>query len=344
MSRKSLIFMILSLLTLSILSQEIDIKNIPTEIKKPIKVCGIENDEVILHRPVFVKYNEYDKNLYVVDENDDRIIVLDTDLNLVISIGRQGKGPVEFDTPFSINFDYDGNKYINDYLNKRIQILDKQNNYIAGFNVIIPGLYSNIGIDRQKRIYVNIVSDNKIITLFNSKGVTLTKFGKIAEIDEPAVKRFYRDDINRVNKRLNQGKLFIDDESSIYFAYDLYPILRKYNGDFNLLYEIKYDFIPEVKESRDKWRKKLEGGSGFFITLLNLCITVDKNYMYMLSFIDEQQFIYVFDKYTGGLVKKIKFKIDEFEEFQITSIDAVNKDFIFAADTYKNAVVLKFEK
>ena len=108
-------------------------KDIPTEIRKPVKILGLDEDEVIFYRPNDIKFNRLDNNIYVADTYNDRIVVLNPDLNFKKEFGNLGQGPGEFNKPYSIEFDNEGNNIVLDFLNSRIQTVDGDGKYISSF-------------------------------------------------------------------------------------------------------------------------------------------------------------------------------------------------------------------
>ena len=59
-----------------------------------------------------------------------RIQVFDLDLNFVRSIGSQGKGRGEFDSPYDVEFDTAGNMYVAEYYKRRVQVIDSSGRFI----------------------------------------------------------------------------------------------------------------------------------------------------------------------------------------------------------------------
>ena len=70
-----------------------------------------------------------DQTLFVTDGNPDgphRIMVLNLDGKLLATIGESGQGPGQFDVPHSVHVDEQGNLYVAEVTNKRIQKLVPQ--------------------------------------------------------------------------------------------------------------------------------------------------------------------------------------------------------------------------
>ena len=84
-------------------------KDIPTEVKTPIKILGIEDDEVVFYRQNSVVYSSRNSHVYVADTWNNRVVVLDPELNFIKTIGRKGQGPGEFKFPLFVTVDKIGN-------------------------------------------------------------------------------------------------------------------------------------------------------------------------------------------------------------------------------------------
>ena len=70
-------------------------------------------------------------HIYVCDTLNNRIQVLDTDLNYMRSIGCEGSSDIEFSHLWDIDFDSAGRAYITDKNNNRVQVIDvKQGGFL----------------------------------------------------------------------------------------------------------------------------------------------------------------------------------------------------------------------
>jgi sugar lactone lactonase YvrE len=87
-----------------------------------------------------------------------RISVFDRNGKFLRTIGKTGRGPGEFRTPHALVFDSKGRLIVADRDNHRIQILDKDGNYIAEYKDF--GRPSGMVIDRNDTIYVTDSESN----------------------------------------------------------------------------------------------------------------------------------------------------------------------------------------
>jgi DNA-binding beta-propeller fold protein YncE len=103
--------------------------------------------------------------LYVVDTQQDQVLVYDADTyKLLRRIGTAGKkhsltAPGDFAAPTNVAVDGDGNVYVTDTLNNRVEIFDAGGNFISTFgkNCDAPGCFERpkgIAVDSDGNIWV----------------------------------------------------------------------------------------------------------------------------------------------------------------------------------------------
>jgi DNA-binding beta-propeller fold protein YncE len=119
--------------------------------------------------------------LYVTDTNNKRVQMFDTSGTSIALFGKEGNGPGEFNFPYGITGDANGNVYVADLYNGKISILEPKGNFIKYFKVKdnkddfkSPG---GIRIFNEK-LYVTDIQLNKVM-VFDLKGKKLLdiKFG-----------------------------------------------------------------------------------------------------------------------------------------------------------------------
>lgn len=140
-----------------------------------------------LTNPVGIALDTTNRFLYVVDLTQDQVIVYDADtLKLLRRIGTGGKNhyltsPGDFAAPQGVAVDNDGNVYVTDTLNDRVEIFDADGNFISAFgkNGDGPGTFARpkgIAIDSDGHIWVaDEVQDR--LQVFNREGQVLTYVG-----------------------------------------------------------------------------------------------------------------------------------------------------------------------
>jgi hypothetical protein len=76
-------------------------------------------------------------NFFVSDGySDARVVKFDKNGRFIKAVGKQGPGPLEFNTPHSIATDFQGNVYVGDRGNARVQVLDNDLNLKAIYDTV----------------------------------------------------------------------------------------------------------------------------------------------------------------------------------------------------------------
>jgi DNA-binding beta-propeller fold protein YncE len=137
--------------------------------------------------PVGLAIDTENRFLYVADTQQDQVIVYDADtLKLLRRIGTGGKNhylttPGDFGGPQGVAVDKDGNVYVTDTMNDRVEIFDADGNFISTFgkNGDGPGYFARpkgIAVDSDGHIWVaDEVQDR--LQVFNREGQLLTYIG-----------------------------------------------------------------------------------------------------------------------------------------------------------------------
>jgi DNA-binding beta-propeller fold protein YncE len=137
--------------------------------------------------PVGLAIDTTNRFLYVVDTQQDQVIVYDADtLKLLRRIGTGGKNhylttPGDFGAPQGVAVDKDGNVYVTDTLNNRVEIFDADGNFISQFGKAGdgPGYFARpkgIAIDSDGHIWVADEMQDRL-QVFNREGRLLTYIG-----------------------------------------------------------------------------------------------------------------------------------------------------------------------
>jgi len=137
--------------------------------------------------PVGIAIDTANRLLYVVDTQQDQVIVYDADsLKLLRRIGTGGKNhylttPGDFAAPQGIALDSEGNVYVTDTLNDRVEIFDADGGFISTFgkNGDGPGNFARpkgIAIDGDGHIWVADEMEDRL-QVFNKEGQVLTYIG-----------------------------------------------------------------------------------------------------------------------------------------------------------------------
>ena len=244
--------------------------------------------------PEFVRYNKYDKNIYISDRRNHRIIVFDTDLNYKTQFGTLGQGKGEFRSPAGIAFTSNGYIIVAEKRNTRCQIFNKEYNYINQYEAF--SYNGDIETDSQDRIYANLPSDSSLITVFDINWKKLERFGKI--YDYPRDMRL----IPEYNGILYE----VDNNDNLYCIFTETCIIRRYDSNHNLIFEVDYSFIPPVFERYIEVRKEYEqediNYTGLIMHKYLSYFSLDENYLYIKC---RDGITYMFDKNDMTFIKKV---------------------------------------
>ncbi|MGC2616396.1 MAG: 6-bladed beta-propeller [Terracidiphilus sp.] len=137
--------------------------------------------------PVGLAIDTTNRFLYVVDTQQDQVLVYDADsLKLLRRIGTGGKNhflttPGDFGAPQGVAVDGDGNVYVTDTMNNRVEIFDADGNFVSEFGKHGdgPGYLARpkgIAVDGDGHIWVADQMEDRL-QVFNREGQLLTYVG-----------------------------------------------------------------------------------------------------------------------------------------------------------------------
>ncbi len=141
----------------------------------------------VLARPGGIAIDRENRFLYVVDTENDQVVVFDADtFKLLRRIGVSGKKhtltePGTFSLPTNVAVDNEGNVYVTDTLNNRIEIFDADGAFISMFGKHGdgPGYFARpkgIAVDRDGHIWVVDTYQDRV-QVFDREGRLLIYLG-----------------------------------------------------------------------------------------------------------------------------------------------------------------------
>ena len=137
--------------------------------------------------PTGVGINSMNDKVYVLEQGNNRIQILNMDLTYSSSFGVSGSGDGQFTSPYDIAFDSINNLYIVDTGNHRIQVFTPDGKFLRKFGTTGSGNgelnypYS-IAIDGNDTVYV-AEQGNDRISIFTTQGQFLRSIGSRGTAD-----------------------------------------------------------------------------------------------------------------------------------------------------------------
>lgn len=147
------------------------------------KLVGVYGRQGELTNPTDSALSPDGRKLYVADSKSHQIVVFDTaTAEQVATIGRRGEGPGEFNFPTSLAFGPEGNLFVVDQINSRVQVLDPEGEYVDEFGALGVGFGNfvrpkDIAIDEVGFIYITDNAFNNV-QLFDLDFSLLTFVGQ----------------------------------------------------------------------------------------------------------------------------------------------------------------------
>jgi hypothetical protein len=175
-------------------------------------------------------------NRFLVSETfKHRVLVFDAHTyQLIKEFKAVGSGELEFHYPRTVRADKEGNWYILEEGNKRVQIISPHNTFLTA----IPLDYLSFGlaVGNSENIYLSQPQREALISVFRRDGKLVGSFGDLkgaSQVFGPQYKQY--DDSHRLP--LNLASLDSDAGEHIYLAFTHLPILQKYRRDGTLVWE-----------------------------------------------------------------------------------------------------------
>ena len=133
--------------------------------------------------PRDVVFNTHNKKVYVVDNGNDRIQVLNSDLTFSkVIVGKHGTESGEFYFPWGVTCDSTGNVYVADSANHRIQVFTASGKFLRKFGHRGKGEGElkwpvGVAVDSRGMVFVS-ESNNNRISVFTTEGQFVKSFGR----------------------------------------------------------------------------------------------------------------------------------------------------------------------
>jgi len=186
--------------------------------------------------------------VYIADGKNDRIVVIDTQLSFVKSIGKSGSGPGEFNYVRSPKL-FGNYIYAEDAGGGKINIFNKYGEYIRSVIMKIPIAFSKpFSINKHGHIIYSSFTSLKPVIVISDSGKVIREFGE------------YLPDTDGKIYRVRNCRFIFANEKNIITLCESLPFIEKYDEEGNLLVRkdlsLKYKKIVErIKQNQMKYKK-----------------------------------------------------------------------------------------
>ncbi|MGB7296307.1 MAG: 6-bladed beta-propeller [Candidatus Aminicenantales bacterium] len=113
--------------------------------KEELSIGQVEGDDHYMFGENIVFNTDEKGNFYVTDWRRRRILKYDPSGQHLLTIGREGQGPGEFQNLSPARFDKDGHIYITDLASQRISFFDDSGNFLR--QIAIPDIFEDLYIN-----------------------------------------------------------------------------------------------------------------------------------------------------------------------------------------------------
>jgi len=160
--------------------------------KEELSIGDVEGDENYMFGESVAFNTDEDGNFYVTDPDTHRILKYDSEGKYLLTFGREGQGPGEFQSLSVTRFDKNNNLYITDLRNNRISFFDKNGKFLK--QIRMSERYYDVFINSKGFLVAmksaitregNTQKETSILCLFDDKFNTLVEFYK-DEVEWPA--------------------------------------------------------------------------------------------------------------------------------------------------------------
>jgi hypothetical protein len=110
--------------------------------KEELSIGKVEGDENYMFGSFIIFNTDKEGNFYITDWDRRRIQKYDNEGKYLLTIGRQGQGPGEFQNLTIARFDKDGHFYVTDLNSRRISFFDTDGKYLR--QILIPDVFENL--------------------------------------------------------------------------------------------------------------------------------------------------------------------------------------------------------
>ena len=171
-------------------------------------------------------------NIYILDQRNTRIQKLSPEGMFLMSMGRQGQGPGDFQSPSSMDIDDADTLYVFDFMNKRTQVMTSEGKAERGIKLYSLSadkirllksgeiVMAGGGLVHLREVMQSRKNLPHLLTILNSKGKTQKSFGEMKNYGDA-----------NVTAHANWITLDVDEEDNTCVAFRHQNRVEKYSAD-----------------------------------------------------------------------------------------------------------------
>jgi len=233
--------------------------------KEELTIGQKEGDENYMFGSAVFFNTDEEGNFYVTDWDKKRILKYDPAGKYVLTIGRKGQGPGEFQGITVARFDKDGSIYVTDLSNRRISFFNQQGLFLR--QVLVPDFFEDLYITAKGSYISNhtvpIQSDagqafQVVDGIFNDKFELMTQFYAHEVVyklpggtDAIAMAKYFAGLVSRVAFQPAPRHVLASD-GMIYFGYPKDYAIEVYSPEGYKAKTIKREFKSIRVKDKDK--------------------------------------------------------------------------------------------
>ena len=241
-----------------------------------LSIGEVEGDENYMFGSNIGFNTDDEGNFYVMDYDSKRILKYDSEGKYLLSFGREGQGPGEFQSLSVPRFDKDNNLYISDTSGRRISFFDRDGNYLR--QITFKERYVDLFINSKDFIVTRkfeMSQEGNVQRLTYTYGLFSDKFELLAELnkdeievpmptgtDESAMVDYLANAWSRNAFRPTVWFILAEDDS-IYLGRPEKFEINVYSPEGKLVKKIARDYDPLPVSNKDKEEYFKMLGEGF---------------------------------------------------------------------------------
>jgi len=180
-------------------------------------------------------------NLYVLDGGNHRVQKFDSQGKYLMTFGRSGQGPGEFQLPLSIDIGEDGDIFIADWHNCRLEVFSSQGKYIRSIKLKTP--VPRIRLLHSGEIAImnpRVGRDNSSYEESKDRSKPFLPLIKIIDESSNVLRKFGEGTIFKIFPLINGGNRLVftnDDDDNIYLTFLFQNRIERFTPDGKLVFK-----------------------------------------------------------------------------------------------------------